>query len=110
MEFGRHFTKRDLEKLFEGFSLPEDFMFGCANAPYQVEGGLNGHGEPLNNWAEFERSGRTEASGEAIRWWTDYPEQIERASRMGINAFRMGIELSLIHISEPTRLLSISYA
>ncbi|HEY5527566.1 MAG TPA: family 1 glycosylhydrolase [Candidatus Anoxymicrobiaceae bacterium] len=92
MEFGRHFTKRDLEKLFEGFSLPEDFMFGCANAPYQVEGGLNGHGEPLNNWAEFERSGRTEASGEAIRWWTDYPEQIERASRMGINAFRMGIE------------------
>jgi beta-glucosidase len=92
MEFGRHFTRRDLEKLFDGFTLPDGFMFGCANAPYQVEGGLNGHGEPLNNWAEFERSGRVEPSGEAIRWWTDYPAQIELAGAMGLNAFRTGIE------------------
>ncbi|MHB8895439.1 MAG: family 1 glycosylhydrolase, partial [Candidatus Geothermincolia bacterium] len=93
MEFGRHFSERDLERLFdESFSLPDDFMFGCANAPFQVEGGFNGHGEPLNNWAEFERSGRVETSGEAIRWWTDYPEQIELAKFMGLNAFRIGIE------------------
>jgi beta-glucosidase len=92
MEFERHFTRRDLEKLFGGLELPEGFMFGCANAPYQVEGGFNGHGEPLNNWAEFERSERVELSGEAIRWWTDYPEQIDLAKAMGLTSFRIGIE------------------
>jgi beta-glucosidase len=93
LEFGRHFSKRDCERLFdESFSLPEGFMFGCANAPYQVEGGFNGHGEPLNNWVEFERSSRAEVSGEALRFWTDYPQQLEMASRMGLNAFRIGIE------------------
>src|SRR5665647_467068 len=93
VEFGRHFSKRDCERLFDGsFSLPEGFMFGCANAPFQVEGGFNGHGEPLNNWVEFERSGLAELSGEAIRFWTDYPQQLEMASRMGLNAFRIGIE------------------
>lgn len=93
MEFGRHFSNKDLEGLFDpSFTLPPDFMFGCANAAYQVEGGINGRGEPLNNWAEFERSGRVEPSGEAIRFWTDYPEELELASRMGLNAFRVGIE------------------
>lgn len=93
MEFGRHFSKKDLERLFDGsFALPTDFMFGCANAAYQVEGGINGHGEPLNNWVEFERSARVEPSGESISFWTDYPEELERASGMGLNAFRVGIE------------------
>lgn len=93
MEFGRHFSRRDLDALFDdSFTLGDDFLFGCANAPFQVEGGFNGHGEPLNNWVEYERSERVEASGDAIRWWTDYPEQIERARGMGLNAFRIGIE------------------
>jgi beta-glucosidase len=92
MEFARHFSRRDLDDLFEGFSLPEDFMFGVANAPYQVEGGYNGHGEPLNNWVEFERSEKVEPSGEAISFWTEYPEEIEMAKGMGLNAFRLGIE------------------
>lgn len=93
MEFRRHFGQGDLEKLFDGdFQLPGDFMFGVANAAYQVEGGINGEGEPLNNWMEMERSGKAEASGEAIRFWTDYPEQVELAKGMGLNAFRISVE------------------
>jgi beta-glucosidase len=92
LEFRRHFGKRDLEKLFDDFSLPEDFLFGVANSAYQVEGGFNGAGQPLNNWFEFEDFGKAARSGEAIRFWTDYPEQVERAARLGLNAFRMSIE------------------
>jgi len=93
MEFERHFTRRDLEELFdERFSLPEDFLFGVANAAFQVEGGLNGQGEPLNDWVELERSGKVATSGEATRFWTEYPEELELASGMGLNAFRLGIE------------------
>src|SRR5450756_1647250 len=93
MEFERHFTRSDLERLFdENFSLPDDFMFGVANAGFQVEGGFNGPGEPLNNWVELERAGKVEPSGEAIRFWTDYPEELEMAKGMGLNGFRLGIE------------------
>ncbi|MBU4386491.1 MAG: family 1 glycosylhydrolase [Actinobacteria bacterium] len=93
MEFNRHFSRGDLEELFDdGFKLPDGFMFGVANAAYQVEGGLNGPGEPLNNWADYERSGKVEPSGEAIRFWTDYPEEVELAAGMNLNAFRLSIE------------------
>ncbi len=93
MAFNRHFSRSDLEELFDdSFELPGDFMFGVANAAYQVEGGFNGPGEPLNNWVEYERSGKVEPSGEAIRFWTDYPGQVELAAGMNLNAFRLGIE------------------
>ncbi len=93
MEFKRHYDRRDLEDLFdEDFSLPEEFMLGVANAAFQVEGGFNGRGDPLNNWVELERSGKVEPSGEAVRFWTDYPEQLELAAGMGLNGFRMSLE------------------
>ena len=93
MEFRRHFDRHDLEDLFdENFKLPDDFMFGVANAAFQVEGGFNGQGEPLNNWVELERSGKVEPCGEAVRFWTDYPEHIELATGMGLNGFRMSLE------------------
>lgn len=96
MEFKRHFSEKDLEELFDGFDLPEDFMFGVANAGYQVEGGFNGHGEPLNNWVELERSGKVDPSGEALRFWTDYPDELSLAESMGLNAFRLSIEWSRV--------------
>lgn len=93
MYFDRHFDRADLERLFDGeFELPVDFLFGVANAAHQVEGGLNGPGEPLNNWVRLERSGKVETSGEAIRFWTEYEEQVERAALIGLNCFRMSIE------------------
>ncbi|MDD5748714.1 MAG: family 1 glycosylhydrolase [Actinomycetota bacterium] len=96
MEFKRHFSLEELEELLEKLSLPSKFMFGVANAPFQVEGGYNGNKEPLNNWVRLERKGKVERSGEAIRFWTDYPEQLELARSTGINAFRLGIDWSRI--------------
>lgn len=93
MEFKRHFSRRDLERLFDGdFRVPDGFMFGVANAAFQVEGGYNGHGEPHNNWLELERTGRVEPCGEAVRFWTDYPEHLELAAGMGLTGFRMSVE------------------
>jgi beta-glucosidase/6-phospho-beta-glucosidase/beta-galactosidase len=100
MEFERHFTRSDLERLFdEDFSLPDGFMFGVANAGFQVEGGFNGPGEPLNNWMERERAGKVEPSGEAISFWTDYPEELEMAKGIGLNGFRLGIEWARVQPS-----------
>ena len=108
MEFERHFTRADLEKLFDkDFSLPDDFMFGVANAGFQVEGGFNGPGEPLNNWVELERAGKVEPSSEAIRFWTDYPEELEMAKGMGLNGFRLGIEWARV---QPTTSPTIAKA
>ena len=42
---------------------------GVATAGFQVEGGYNGRGEPTNNWADWERDGRVEPSGMALRLW-----------------------------------------
>jgi beta-glucosidase len=93
MEFETHYDRSDLERVFDrDFKLPDGFLFGVANAAYQVEGGLNGPGEPLNNWVSLERSGKVETSGEAIRFWTEYPEQVAMAGEMNLNAFRLGVE------------------
>jgi beta-glucosidase/6-phospho-beta-glucosidase/beta-galactosidase len=93
MRFERHYNRSELESLFsDGFSLPPDFFFGVANSGFQVEGGFNGPGEPLNNWLELERSGKVEPSGDAIRFWTDYGTDIGLAAGIGLNAFRLGIE------------------
>lgn len=93
MEFKRHYDRGDTEELFDGsFSLPEGFLFGVSNSGYQTEGGFNGPGQPLNNWVEFERSGRVERSGEGIRFWEEYGTDIELARGIGLNAFRMGVE------------------
>lgn len=99
MEFKRHFDREDVERLFERFSLPEGFMFGVANAAYQVEGGYNGPGQPRNNWAGYEESGRAERTGEAVRFWTDYPQQLELAAGMGLNGFRISLEWARVQPS-----------
>lgn len=72
--------------------LPDDFMFGVATAAFQVEGGLNGPGEPANNWAWWERAGHVEPSGSAVNFWDRYEEHLDRAAAMGCNMFRLGLE------------------
>ncbi len=69
-----------------------DFLWGVATASYQVEGGINGPGEPLNNWAPWDASGRVERCGDALRFWTEPGELLGRAADLGCNAFRMSIE------------------
>jgi beta-glucosidase len=72
--------------------LPDGFRFGVATSAFQVEGGMNGPGEPCNNWVWWERSGRVEPSGSAVRFWDRYEEHLDRAAAMGCDAFRLGLE------------------
>jgi beta-glucosidase len=76
--------------------LPAGFRFGVATAGFQIEGGLNGPGEPANNWAFWERAGRVEPSGLAVDFWNRYEEHLDRAAALGCDAFRLGVEWSRV--------------
>lgn len=75
---------------------PDHFAWGVATAAHQVEGGLNGPGEPRNNWARFEESGRAERTGACCGFWDRYADDIALAGRLGIGAFRMSLEWARI--------------
>jgi len=72
--------------------LPPGFRFGVATSAFQTEGGLNGPGQPANDWLEWERSGRVEPSGTALSFWDDYEAHLDRAVAAGCDAFRLSIE------------------
>lgn len=68
------------------------FLWGVSTSGFQHEGGYNGHGQPANNWAAWERSGRVEPSGRAAGFWNGFEADFDRTQRLGLNAFRLGIE------------------
>lgn len=73
-------------------ALPPGFRFGVATSAFQVEGGLNGPGQPANDWLDWERSGRVEPSGAALSFWDDYEDHLDRAVAAGCDAFRLSVE------------------
>ncbi len=83
-------------------------MWGVSTSGYQSEGGYNGEGEPQNNWAAAERSGRVETTGEAAKFWTRYEEDFDRAQAMGLSAFRLGFEWPRIQPSTSTKRLEVA--
>lgn len=72
--------------------LPRGFRFGVAASAFQTEGGINGPGEPANDWLDWERSGRVETSGAAISFWDRYEDHLDRAVAAGCDAFRLSVE------------------
>ena len=72
--------------------LPPGFRFGVATSAFQTEGGLNGPGQPANDWRDWERSGRVEPSGAATGFWERYEEHLDRAVAAGCDAFRLSVE------------------
>ena len=76
-----------------------DFLWGVATASYQVEGGLNGPREPLNNWAPWDVSHRVEPVRQAVSFWAHPGELIGRAADIGCNAFRLSIEWARVQPS-----------
>ncbi len=72
--------------------MAEDFLFGVSDSGFQCEGGYNGAGEPQNNWAAWERSGRAAATGHASDFWDRYPEHLDRAAEIGCGGYRLGVE------------------
>lgn len=68
------------------------FLIGVATSGYQCEGGYNGPGQPQNNWAAHERSGRVARTGIATDFWNRYREDFALCQGIGLNAFRLSIE------------------
>lgn len=66
--------------------------FGVATAGFQVEGGFNAKGEPANNWADWERDGRVEPSGPALRFWDRPDDLLDRVQALGCDRFRLSLE------------------
>lgn len=77
----------------------DGFLWGVATAAYQVEGGLNGPGEPLNNWAPWDRSGAVEPCGTALRFWDEPERLLDLAAGLGVNALRLSIEWARVQPS-----------
>lgn len=73
-----------------------DFLWGVATSAYQAEGGYNGPGEPQTNWAEAERRSEVTPSGRAADFWNCYEADFAACEKMGLNAFRLGIEWSRV--------------
>lgn len=97
MRYRRCYSEREIDETFsDGFRLPGNFCWGVGNSAYQTEGGLNGPGEPLNNWAPWERSGRAVPTGGATGFYERYGEDFENARRMSMSHFRMGLEWARI--------------
>lgn len=86
LDFTRHFSK-------------ENFFFGVANAPYLCEGGYNTPDGPKNSYGYFEAQGTVPRSGEATRYWDNYAQHISMASKLGLTAFRMGVDWSRVQPS-----------
>jgi beta-glucosidase/6-phospho-beta-glucosidase/beta-galactosidase len=78
------------------FRPDEEFFWGVATSGYQAEGGYNGPGEPLNNWAWAESNGDVVPTGRSSDFWTLAHEDFGRCREMGLNSFRMSIEWSRI--------------
>jgi beta-glucosidase len=76
-----------------------DFFWGVATSGYQSEGGYNGPGEPLNNWAWAEQNGDVVPSGRTADFWTLSHEDFGRCRDMGLNAFRLSIEWARVQPS-----------
>jgi beta-glucosidase len=72
------------------------FFWGVATSGYQAEGGYNGPGEPLNNWAWAEAQGDVVPSGRTSDFWTLAHDDFVRCREMGLNSFRMSIEWSRV--------------
>ncbi len=80
--------------------LPSGFRIGVATAGFQVEGGFNGPGEPANNWEVWERTGRAEPSGVAVRFFDDPEPLLDRAAALGCDTFRLSVEWARVEPRE----------
>jgi len=78
--------------------LPEGFVWGCATAAHQVEGG-----NWNNDWWAFEHtpgSGVAEPSGDACDHFWRYPDDVAMLADLGFGAYRFSVEWSRIEPEE----------
>lgn len=75
-------------------SFPQDFLFGCATAAYQIEGGID------NDWSAWAEAGRLKdpkaRCGRATDNWNRFAEDFDLLASLGANAYRMSVEWARI--------------
>jgi len=83
-------------------SQDSEFLWGVAISAYQAEGGYNRPGEPQTNWALAEASNQVEPLGRSADFWRHYREDFAACRRLGLSAFRLGIEWSRVQpVTDP---------
>jgi beta-glucosidase len=94
-EAGNHMSDNLNETTIPSATLhfPAGFLWGCATAAHQVEGGN------VNDWWRWEQQpGRifqNQRAGQACQWWDGrYAEDFDRAKAMHNNALRFSVEWS----------------
>ncbi len=73
------------------FHFPADFKWGAAVSAYQTEG----NGTNTDWWAWEQTEGHIKEghrSGRACDWWENAEADFDRATEMGLNALRLGVE------------------
>lgn len=78
---------------------PKPFLWGTACSAYQHEGGFNQPGLPLNNWYEWEQTGKVDKTGRSVDFWNRYEEDFRNARSIGLTAFRLGLSWSRVQPS-----------
>jgi beta-glucosidase len=73
--------------MFEGMKFPDRFLWGTATSPTQMEGHVT------NEWTDYVAADGGHCRV-ACNHYHRYPEDIGWMTRLGVNAYRMGIEWS----------------
>ncbi|WP_106402338.1 glycoside hydrolase family 1 protein [Actinocorallia populi] len=68
---------------------PPGFLWGVATSGFQSEGHF-----PDSNWTRYARE--NEAYGDSVDFRHRYPQDLERASKLGVNVFRTSVEWARI--------------
>jgi beta-glucosidase len=84
----------------EAQSAESGFLWGVATSAYQSEGGYNITGGPRTNWADAEEKRDVAVTGGAAEFWTRYESDFAYCKKLGLSAFRLGIEWSRIQPGE----------
>ena len=75
---------------------PKNFLWGCATASYQVEGGNSN-----SDWWQWEKLGKAKSeSGKACDYWNLYENDHALLEELGVNVFRLSIEWARIQPEE----------
>lgn len=75
---------------------PKDFLWGCATAAYQVEGGNSN-----SDWWQWEKQGKADnESGMACDYWNKWKSDHDFLTELGVNSFRLGIEWARVETSD----------
>lgn len=73
-------------------TFPNDFLWGAASAPHQVEG----NNVNSDFWAQEARMTGADRSGDALDSYNRYPEDIALVAESGLDTYRFGIEWARI--------------